>query len=170
MFRIDVAKEATEVLGDAEELFAKGLSSEEKDLGIGAAAYYRRIVERRKGDLLDLIAGAARSVGAGEEFIRRVDAAKGERQFKAALADIKDLVPKVFFIDGKNPLAVLHAILSEDLHEKADHECLANAHDTRNLLLAMLRKFQALTERDALAVEVMRKRNKEESDRGKGSA
>ena len=57
------------MLGDQAHLFDRGWKSERMGLGIGAAAYYRRIVEIRWEALVKSLLEAATAVGAGEATV-----------------------------------------------------------------------------------------------------
>ena len=52
------------------ELFLQGRRAENRGLGIGAYAYYRRIVENQKGKFIDEIRKVAEKLGASEETIK----------------------------------------------------------------------------------------------------
>jgi hypothetical protein len=59
------------------ELYLKGRRCEKQGLGIGAAAYYRRVVERQKDRFFDEIIKACEKIGAKEEI---VEAIRGEEE------------------------------------------------------------------------------------------
>ncbi len=62
------------------------------------------------------------------------DQAAQETQFSKAISMVRDAIPQVLFIDGHNPLTLLHNALSEGLHEKTDAECLELATSIRIIL------------------------------------
>lgn len=119
------------------EVFFKGRQCENHGLGVGAFAYYRRVVENQKNRILDKIISAAESLAAPQDMIDTLTAAKEEKQFKRALESVKDAVPPGLLINGQNPLTLLHSALSEGLHGKSDEECLERAHDIRLVLVEL---------------------------------
>ncbi|OHB85786.1 MAG: hypothetical protein A2V98_17505 [Planctomycetes bacterium RBG_16_64_12] len=132
-------------------MFFKGLRSENQGLGIGAFAYYRRVVENQKGRLLDAIINVGRKTGLVPKAIATLESAKSETQFSKAIESIKDAIPDAIRIKGRNPLTLLHAPLSEGIHDKTDEECLGLATDVREILFAMAEKIaEALREQKAL--------------------
>lgn len=57
-------------------------------------------------------------------------------------------IPAVLLIDGHNPLALLHDLLSEGIHQLNDRECLERAQDAEVILCEIADRMQiAVTER-----------------------
>ena len=56
------------LVGDDYELFMKGYRSENQGLGIGAFAYYRRVVETQKNRLFDEIIKASERLNASPKL------------------------------------------------------------------------------------------------------
>ena len=100
-------------------------------MGIGAYAYYRRIVENQKSRIIGQILDTARKTGAPSEIIADLEAAKSETRFSDAIAQIKHALPDSLQIHGHNPLTLLHSFLSENLHGGSDEECLVFAQAIR---------------------------------------
>jgi hypothetical protein len=123
------------LFGDDREIFLKGRRCENQGLGIGAFSYYRRIVENHKDQILDEIIKVAKKIA--PEMVATLETAKTENQFLKAIASVKDALPQVLFINGHNPLTLLHSALSKGLHADTDEQNLEAAHDVR-LVLAEL--------------------------------
>ena len=134
------------LVGPDRDAFLKGRRAENQGLGIGAFAYYRRVVENQKNRLLDEIIRVAERVRSDASTIDALNAAKAENQFAKAVALAKDAIPASLLIDGHNPLTLLHSALSEGLHAQTDEECLEVAASVRVIL-------QELTERTASALK-----------------
>jgi hypothetical protein len=155
-FTIPTPTKLTTLLGAHRQLFLKGRQCEIHNQGIGAFAYYRRIVELCKNELLNSIIAIARNEGGGDPLIADLEAAKGETQFAKAVASIKHALPNSLFLDGHNPLTLLHSCLSKGIHELSDDECLTRATAVREVLanlavrVAELKKDQSAL-RDALS-------------------
>ena len=113
------------LIGPDREYFLKGRRCENQGLGIGAFAYYRRVVENQKNRVLEEIINVSKKLGAADEMIADLEAAKIETQFSKAIESVKHGIPEVLLVSGHNPLTLLHSALSAGLHEQEDEECLA---------------------------------------------
>jgi hypothetical protein len=122
------------LVGEDRDLFLKGRNAESLGYGLGAFAYYRRVVENQKARIiLDIGKVAAKVAGAEAENLFK--AAAKETQFSKAIDMVKTAFPQsLLFKGGVNPLALLHEALSESLHGHTDGECLEWAADMRLVL------------------------------------
>ena len=132
-----VPSRVLDLIGPDRELFIQGRRAENRGFGIGAAAYYRRVVENQKVRIVKQIAAAARRLGAEATVLEEIETAGSEQRFTSAIDAIKDALPDSLMIRGQNPLTLLHGILSENLHGETDEECLAYAAAVREVLTAM---------------------------------
>lgn len=139
------------IFGGDKELFEKGKRAESQNMGIAAYAYYRRVVENRKGEIIQRFIAVAEKMGASTDLIAQLKEAKEERQFTNAVEKIRAGIPEVLKIEGYNPLTLLHDALSDGLHALSDEECLALAQNIRTILAAMVERINyALSEDRAL--------------------
>jgi hypothetical protein len=122
------------LIGPDRDSYLKGRQAENRGLGIGAFAYYRRVVENQKNRLLDEIIRVAERTKAPRATIELLSSAKDETQFSRAVEMVKDAIPPTMLIDGHNPLTLLHSALSQGLHAQSDEECLALAGSIRVVL------------------------------------
>ena len=133
-------------------LFLKGWRAEQLGMGIAAFTYYRRVLDDQKNRLIDKIIEAARSLDAPAEVIQQFENAKAENQFSRAVDKIKDALPNGLFLAGQNPLKVLHAALSEGVHELTDEECLTRAASLMIVLSAFAERLHVvLKDQNAVA-------------------
>jgi hypothetical protein len=138
------------LVGEDRELFLKGRRAELRGLGIGAFAYYRRVVENQKGRIIEEIGKVAARLGATKKTLQLFDEAKAETQFSTAIEKIKSAIPESLLIDGQhNPLTLLHTALSEWLHEKTDKECLELATSIRLVLAELAERISAALKDEA---------------------
>jgi hypothetical protein len=145
------------LVGGDRELFLKGRRAEIRGLGIGAFAYYRRVVENQKGRIIDEMKKVARRIGAKPEILEMFDNAQKESQFSKAIDQIKGAIPESLLIDGHNPLRLLHTALSEGLHADDDEMCLALAQSIRTILTELAERISlALKEQSELTAAVSR--------------
>ena len=127
-------------------------------MGIGAFAYYRRVVENQKTRIIGEIAKVAAKLGAKPDVLKEFEAAAKETQFSKALDKIKHGIPETLLIDGQhNPLTLLHDALSQGLHADTDEECLAIAQAIRVVLTELAERIsEALKKKEELTTAVTR--------------
>lgn len=134
---ISISKAVARALGDHVDEYKKGLICESQGYGIGAHAYYRRIVE----DIIDGLLAQIGEMLAGEEHARYVAAlerAKQTRVTQDKIELVKALLPATLRPDDLNPLSILHDVLSEGLHGASDERCLELAASIREVLVFLI--------------------------------
>ena len=129
------------LVGKERDFFLKGRRCENQSLGIGAYAYYRRIVENQKDKLIDEIIKVCKKLGKQESLIEELERAKNETQFSKAVDSIKGELPSSLYIEGKNPLKLLHKAVSKGIHSMSDEECLQYAESIRLILVALTQRI-----------------------------
>jgi hypothetical protein len=135
-FGSHLAKRLQEMLSkDDLELYRKGLRTEREGHGIGAAAYFRRVVDNQWKALVKRLRDAAEKLGTPSEKLKVFNEALVQPQFSAAVDMLKDAIPaKLLILDGRNPLTLLYKPLSVQIHELSDKQCLQRAADIRVIL------------------------------------
>jgi hypothetical protein len=117
------------------ELYRKGLRTEREGHGIGAAAYFRRVVENQWKALVKKLCDAAEKLGTPPEKLKVFEEAFAQPQFSTAVDMLKDAIPdKLLILDGRNPLTLLYRPLSVQIHDLSDEQCLQQAADIRVVL------------------------------------
>ena len=126
-------------------------------MGIGAFAYYRRMIENQKNKIIDEIIRVVQKIAPGDPVIKELEDAKKETQFINAIKSIKHGLPQALLINSQNPLALLHSALSEGLHTFEEKECLEIAGSIRTVLIEFADRLgQALKEEAELNAAVNR--------------
>ena len=140
-------------------LYRKGVRAEAQGLGVGAATYFRRIVDEQWTRLVKEIRKAAEL--SGVEDLGVYDVALQETQFSRAVKTLKDAIPeKLLILGGENPLTLLYQPLSKQLHTLTDEECLQQAADIRVVLTALLENIaDVLKNQDELRGAATRLKN-----------
>jgi hypothetical protein len=139
------------------ELFLIGRRAETQGMGIGAFAYYRRVVEEQKTRIFDKIIDVAKKLGTKDEQIAQLQQDRNKWSFEASAEALKDIMPRELFMDGQNPLMLLHRALSANLHERSDKECLELAETIRLVLIEFAdRCAEILRDRNELTAAVKR--------------
>lgn len=132
------------LIGKERDFFLKGRRCENQDLGIGAYAYYRRIVENQKDKLIDEIIKVCNKLGNQEELIKNLENAKKETHFSKAIDSIKEELPSSLYINGQNPLKLLYKAVSKGIHDMSDEDCLKYAASIRILLIELTERMNAI--------------------------
>lgn len=127
------------------ELFLKGGRAEKQGLGIGSFAYYRRVVENQKDQILSELHKAAQRLNADEELLDSIVRAKNEKQFTRSINLVKDAIPESLKVNGYNPLKLLHNALSKGVHSLSDQECLEQAQAVRVILVEFVSNIARAT-------------------------
>lgn len=122
------------LIGPDSDMFKQGHRCESQGFGIGAFAYYRRVVENQKNRILEEIVKVSEKIEAPQDRIDTLREAIDETQFSKALKMTKDVIPESVLIDGHNPILLVHRALSRGVHELSDEECLKRARTIRLVL------------------------------------
>ncbi len=144
------------LLGEHSDYFKKGLICESQGYGIGAFAYYRRIIEEIIDILLDeisdLLSGAEK-----DSFLNALEETKKTIVAQEKIALVKDLLPAILRPNGMNPLSTLHSLLSEGLHSKSDEDCIESAMAVREVLVFLVNQVSVSKEASKSFTSNMRK-------------
>lgn len=144
-----VSAKLISLIGPDREIFLQGHRCENQGFGIGAFAYYRRVVENQKNRILERILKVAKKLGTTQDTIDKLNAAIKETQFKRALDMAKDVIPDKLLINNQNPILALHRVLSGGVHEFSDERCLELAKDVRMVLGALSERLSFVLKEDA---------------------
>jgi hypothetical protein len=141
---IEPSPELEKALGPEDsKLYKKGLVNFQFGYGIGAVAYFRRVLENKINTLLDLIAEAARNENVASEHVERIEAVKKSHRVEDKIVVASEVLPAHLKPGGHNPLDKLYAPLSAGLHGESDDQCLTTFAEARFVLEFL---FKNLTE------------------------
>jgi hypothetical protein len=135
-----VEKNLSTMLGEHEEIYRNGLICESQGYGIGAYAYYRRIVE----SIIDKLLNSIHDLLDEQNKVRYEQALRETQEGIVAqekIALVKDLVPESLRPGNMNPLSLLHDSLSKGIHTLTDEECLEIASDIREVLTYLVERI-----------------------------
>jgi hypothetical protein len=121
---------------DALTFYRKAVICSSQNFGLGAAAYFRRVVEETVGDLLDLIEQAAKldPTNVDENALRAVTEARRSHQASDKLKLVAPQLPGHLRSGGSNPLSHLYDAYSEGVHVLSDDEALDTALRMRTVI------------------------------------
>ncbi len=152
-----VPSKVISLIGPDRDTFISGRRAENLGLGIGAFAYYRRVIENQWTRIVDEVIRVSETVGAEPAVIETLRRARTETQFAKAIDMIRDAVPESLKISGHNPLKLLHRALSEGLHANTDEACLELASSVRVVMTELAERIgQALKDEKELQDAVTR--------------
>jgi hypothetical protein len=154
-------------LGTHGNMFKKGVACEREGFGIGAAAYYRRIVEGVIGELLDSIRTLL-DEPQRQAYGEVLAGLKADTMAADRIKCVKDYLPTTLRPGGINPLDVLYETLSRDIHTASEEESLEDAGHIRSALVFLLGEVASHKERSKEFLEstkrLLEKRSKPKSD------
>jgi hypothetical protein len=156
-FGPNISPKVITLIGPDREYFLSGWRAENQGMGIGAFAYYRRVVENQKTRIFNEVIKVAQKINAPAETITNLQIANKETQFTKAVEAIKVGLPEILLIDGRNPLTLLHNALSEGIHDLNDDDCLELGRAIRLVLTELAERMsQALKDQAGLSSAVSR--------------
>lgn len=157
------------MLGDYADSYKKGLVCESQSYGIGAFAYYRRIVEQTIDhlleEILELMSGQEH-----EQYAQALEKVKGTNIAQDKIKLVKDLLPPILRPGEMNPLAVLHSVLSEGIHLATDERCLDLAVSVREVLTFLVSQISVTKSTSKNFTESMRKLLERKKDKSESSS
>lgn len=143
-------------LGQHGDLFRKGLVCESQGYGIGAYAYYRRVIEDMIDgllvDILNLLDPAT-----AEKKTKELSEIRGSKRTIDKIDVVSKLLPQHLMPEGTNPLKLLHDRLSEHIHARSDEDCLEMAVVIREVLVYLVTKLKEAKEQDSKFLSSVRK-------------
>lgn len=147
-WRIKIDRALAKTLGKWKSLFKKGLACEAQSYGIGAFAYYRRIIEDIIESLLNQISDLLEG-GDKAGYDAKLEEAKRTHVAQKKIELVKDHLPVSLRPGGMNPLAVLHEALSSGIHSESDEECVKFAEAIRRSLTYLVEQVSRKRHKDA---------------------
>ena len=129
------------MLGKNKDMFLLGRRAEIQGLGIGALAYYRRVVENQKDHIIDEIIQLMRRTNTPANQIEKLQSAQKEKQFKKAVELISDTIPKALLINDYNPLALLEQAMTKGAYIQDDGDALQLATAIRKILTELAERL-----------------------------
>ena len=155
------------ILGPDLDLYFRGRRAEAQGLGIGAFAYYRKVVDNQWRRLLEEIEKATLRTGGDVHLIQD---AKEEDQFSKAVALVKDAIPPAIRLDGgHNPLTLLYAAISHHLHSETDEKCLELARSVRLVLGHLAERLDLILKDKAELDEAVSRLLSDSTEEGKNA-
>ena len=144
-FDISTDKNIKKMLGKHGKIFINGRINEVHGYGIGAFAYYRRIVEVIIDDLLEKI-WTLHSERDREKHQGKIKEIKESKDTGEKINIAKDILPDSLHQEGVNPLKTLYDVLSEGIHSNSDEECIKLAEIIRGIIVPLVNQVTTTIE------------------------
>lgn len=165
---VRVPKSIEKRLGDSADFYRKALTCRNEGFGLAAVAYFRRVVEDKTNELIDVVADAAEAHSVAAAEVAKIRNAKKERTYEDKLKVAAHAIPEVLKPHGANPFQAMYDILSVGIHTESEEECLQIADDTREIFDYLFDRLRTeIAERTAFVSKVKAiasKRGRRESE------
>jgi hypothetical protein len=138
---ITIDSRLKKILGPLGVFYKNGLICESQSYGIGAFAYYRRVIE----ELVLVILDEVRELVPESDKAKYLDGlakVKSEENAENRLEIAKTLLPQSL-VFGVNPFDSLYKSLSEGLHEGSDERCIELAATIRQVVESLVIQIDA---------------------------
>jgi hypothetical protein len=130
-------------LGASAVFYRRALTCRNEGFGLAAVAYFRRVVEDKTNELVDVVADSAQTMGMSEGDVAHIRAAKAQKRYEDKLKVAAEAIPNVMKPDGANPLQALYDLLSVGLHTQTEEECLQVADEVREIFDYLFDRLRA---------------------------
>jgi hypothetical protein len=153
----DIANE----LGGSYGYYVRALRSLNESYGIGACAYFRRMIEDYINPLLQLLHDYKKEEGAGPEELQKILDVKSSKNFSAKTEYAAQICPSTLIVQGMNPLKELHEQLSYNIHAGSDKEATEVAIKIKKTVEYVVRSLRKHYVAQKEFVEAMKQNRKE---------
>jgi len=124
---------------DTNGFYYKGLNALNQNFGIGAFAYFRRIIEK---ELINIITDIKSLPDSHSAEIEKLLIKHNENpQISTIYDNIFEHLPNSLKVLGDNPIKLLYNQTSEGLHSLTEEECLEKANSILQLLNFVIKKI-----------------------------
>jgi len=154
---ISLEKSLGKFLGEHSKLMKNGLICESQGYGIGAFAYYRRVLEEKIEGILEEIKRLLVTLGNDEHSVDLIEEAIASHRTEDKINIAKNSLPGILRPAGTNPLTTIHQALSRGIHAKTDEECINHAIEIRESLNFLIDTLHTQGERTGRYLEAINK-------------
>lgn len=124
--------------------------------GIGACAYFRRMVEDYINPLLTLLHDFKKDAGASQKELDEIQKVISSHVFSAKTAYAAEICPPTLIVAGMNPIRQIHELLSVDIHTGTDADATATALKLRGAIEFTVKALRKQHEEQKKFVETMK--------------
>ena len=117
-----IENEIARELGASYGFYVKALRSLNESYGIGACAYFRRMIEDYINPLLQLLHDYKKEEGSSADELEKILSVRSGKNFSAKTEYAAQICPPALIVQGMNPLKELHELLSYNIHAGSDKD------------------------------------------------
>lgn len=128
---------------DDADLYEKAVISLANGYGIGAFAYFRRILENNIHNLLELVHKDVSETGREEEVLEALAELRKDSTMSERIKIANHALPPYLKPAGTNPLGRLYQVLSDGVHSLSDEECLRKAEAIQECLRFLVSELRS---------------------------
>lgn len=125
-------------LADDLDNYEKAVICLSHEYGVAAFAYFRRVVEKNIGRLLDLVQEDANASGGDAVVLEALESLRHDSPMSEKIAVANLALPPHLKPDGLNPLGRLYSVLSQGVHALSEEACLQQARTTSECLVFLV--------------------------------
>lgn len=155
-----VEKDIAQELGTSLFFYQRGLRCLNESFGIGACAYFRRMVEDYVNPLLRLLREFKAEQGANAKQLAEIDEVISSKDFSAKTKYASEICPESLNVGGINPLKKLHDLLSYNIHVGSEAEATEIALQLRTTIEYVIRQLRRRYDEQKQFVESIKDINK----------
>jgi len=133
-WKIEIERELEYFLDDEAVFLKKGKVCLSQSYGLGACAYFRRVLENEIEPLLKLLIDKKSEEGVDPEKIEEYGNICKGKDFSSKTRLALKIAPKSLIIDGINPFKIIHDFLSKGIHSRTEEDCQVIAMKILNAL------------------------------------
>ncbi len=134
---ISINTKLNKLLGKNAYLYKYALTCESQSYGLGAIAYYRRLIEeiidKLLNDILEIIPDSKKP-----DYEKLLLNVKKSKNAQSKIDIVKNEIPEILRSGGLNPLKIIYDNLSVGLHEKTEQDCLQISDELRTSIIFMV--------------------------------
>jgi hypothetical protein len=142
---LEVSPDVAAHLGSDLDLYRKGLACLSQGYGLGACAYFRRVLENRVDSILDLLLVYLTLDDSGAEAAAQIRTIRQGKVADKKLQEVHPYFPEALRVAGHNPVKLLYEQLSEAMHVGEEDESCALAQRLSGTLAYVLTELQRAT-------------------------
>jgi hypothetical protein len=157
MWTPQIDKDLRKELGASAKFYLKALQNLNMSYGIGACAYFRRMIEDYINPLLTLLHDYKQDAGASEEELEGIKKAIVSKNFSAKTEYAAEMCPQSLIVAGMNPLKELHDLLSYNLHAGTDEDATEVALKIKSAIEFVVKSLRRHYDEQKQFVETMKK-------------
>jgi hypothetical protein len=140
-------KELQEFFASDLDLYEKAVTSLANGYGIGAFAYFRRLLENHILSILDKVQKELEETGDEGNHLAEIEQLRQDSRMNDKIKIANRALPNYLVPQGTNPLGRLYQVLSVGVHSLSEDECLEKAKGVEAALRYLVSELRSRQKR-----------------------